>query len=188
MCEETQAYSCRETELGRPSYREAPLGRGWRAGKAATPEGCERRDLPPQAPPGARVPFRRNQTAEEKTCENSDIWGSLRKKPTRHDRSTAQLSRWAAPLRQTGPSIRRSLTDSKRRAKAHQTERTSPGTKETSQTWERRSPGTETEKQPVHLITSRIQRQGNMDGIHEARTRCYLKIKINKKGQSADEK
>ena len=183
MCEETQAYSCRETELGRPSYREAPLGRGWRAGKAATPEGCARRDLPPQAPPGARVPFRRNRTANRGRKDLREFWhlGFPEEKAN---------SPWPlhAPPRQTGPSIRRSLTDSKRRAKVHQTERTSPGTKETSQNWERRSPGTETEKQPVHLITSRIQRQGNMDGIHEARARCYLKIKINKKGQSADEK
>ena len=74
MCEETQAYSCRETELGRPSYREAPLGRGWRAGKAATPEGCARRDLPPQAPPGARVPFRRNRTANRGRKDLREFW------------------------------------------------------------------------------------------------------------------
>ena len=95
MCEETQAYSFRETELRWLSYREAPLGRGWRAGKAATQGDC----ACVQRPPAPGSPWGKSALPEEPNPRKKrparilTSGGSLRKKPTRHDHSTAQLSR-----------------------------------------------------------------------------------------------
>lgn len=102
--------------------------------------------------------------------------GSVRKKPTRHDHSTAQLSRLRPSAAEANSS----------QSAAHWLRAQGKGTSDSgellrhernkSKLREKGAWGTKTEKQPVHLIPSCIQRQGNMYGIHEIRTRCHLKI------------
>lgn len=127
-----QACSFRETGLGWLSYADAPLDRSWRAGWQP-PEQTERArsGLPPQLPRGKSAFLEKLSPRKTRPAKILASGGSLRKKPTRHDHSTAQLSRWAVLPRQTALNLL--LTDLEHRAKEHQTVGNSSDTKETSQ-------------------------------------------------------